>query len=306
MQLQSHRSPIRVRSLSSARRYRADVRAFQQATAEAARSAGDELLARWERARRIRFKKENDLVTDADHASERRIVEYIEKRFPGHAILAEERGEIRGTAPFRWLIDPLDGTTNYAHGAPHFCVSIAVEDQNGLVAGAVLDPLRNELFEAGRGLGAFLNGRPIHVSREPKLARALLATAFPPSVWHEPARTFQLLGHFLRKTQGIRRAGCAALDLSYVAAGRYDGFFVSGLKPWDLAAGMLLVTEAGGTATGLSGGPADLMSGDLLCTNGPLHEAAARAACEAMAASLAGWPDGKIGRSPAPASRRKR
>jgi myo-inositol-1(or 4)-monophosphatase len=265
---------------------RSDIATLQAAAVEVARLAGAELVARFKRPRTIDFKQETDLVTDADLAAERRIVDFIERRFPGHEILAEERGGHRGptSAAHRWIVDPLDGTTNYAHGMPHFSVSIAVEDEQGLAAGAVFDPLRGELFEAGRGRGALLDGAPIRVSGEGTLVRALLATGFPYDVAERAQRPLRLLAAFLPRAQGIRRAGSAALDLSYVAAGRYDGYFEGTLKPWDLAAGMLLVKEAGGTVTDLAGAPADLFAGDVLATNGALHAEMARLCREALAA----------------------
>lgn len=248
-----------------------DLRTLQAAAVEVARLAGAELVARFKGVRRIEYKHDIDLVTDADTAAEQCIVEYLDRRFPGHALLAEERGRREGSAPFRWIVDPLDGTTNYAHRVPHFCVSVAVEDGEGLAAGAVFDPVRDELFEAGRGLGAFLNGERIHVSAEAQLGRALLSTGFPYGVRDEPERPIRLFDAFLRRAQGIRRAGSAALDMSYVAAGRYDGFFEVSLKPWDVAAGALLVREAGGRVTGLDGGPLGDIVVDVLCTNGVLH-----------------------------------
>jgi len=265
------------------------VQQLRRAAAEVARLAGAELVARWKTARTVEFKQAIDLVTDADMASETRIVAFLEERFPGHEILAEERGGARGPAAARcrWIVDPLDGTPNYAHGVPHFSVSVAVEDEHGLAAGAVFDPMRGELFEAGRGQGARLNGAPIHVSAETSLSRALLATGFPYDVWKTADRPVKLIDTFVRRAQGIRRAGSAALDLAYVAAGRYDGYFEGFLKPWDLAAGMLLVLEAGGRLTDLAGAPVDLFVGDTLATNGALHDEMAALSREALA-SLAG------------------
>jgi myo-inositol-1(or 4)-monophosphatase len=257
-------------------------RALRAAAVRVARLAGAELVSRFRRRRRVRFKHDIDLVTDADTASEALVVAFLREHFPTHAILAEERGRQAGRAPYRWLVDPLDGTTNYAHRAPHFSVSIAVEDAQGLVAGAVFDPLRDELFEAGRAQGAFLNGRGLHASTERDLKRALLATGFPYDVWQSPARPLSLFGAFIRKAQGLRRAGSAALDLCWVAAGRYDGFFEVELMPWDIAAGTLLVREAGGTVTDLVGRPLDLAVGDILATNGALHREMARTCRRAL------------------------
>ena len=262
-----------------------DSRTLQAAAAEVARLAGAELIARLKTTRKVEFKHDIDLVTDADTASEQRIVDFIERRFPGHGILAEERGAQPGKSEYLWIVDPLDGTTNYAHRVPHFCVSIAVEDRQGLLAAAVYDPVRGELFEASRGRGAWLDGEQLKVSGEARLGRALLGTGFPYSVWDKPFRPLKLFDAFIRKAQGIRRAGSAALDLSYVAAGRYDGFFEVSLKPWDIAAGTLLVREAGGTVTDLLGGALDYSVGDVMATNGALHEqmvGVSRAALETM------------------------
>jgi myo-inositol-1(or 4)-monophosphatase len=239
---------------------------------EAARMAGALLRERSGTERQIEFKGENDLVTDADRASEEAIVGYLRGRFPLHAILAEERGAMGGSAAYRWIVDPLDGTTNYAHQVPFYCVSIGVEDEQGLAAGAVFDPARGELFEAGRGLGARLNGRPLRVSTQGRLSKSLMATGFPYSVWERPDLPIGLFDAFVRRSRGLRRIGSAALDLCYVAAGRYDGFFEVELKPWDIAAGALIVREAGGTVTDLDGGALDLADGSLIASNGPLHQ----------------------------------
>ncbi len=233
------------------------VRGFVVAAEEAARLGGAELSLALTRERVIEHKGETDLVTDADRAAEEAIVAFLQRRFPAHAILAEERGALPGAgapAGYRWVLDPLDGTTNFAHGVPHYAVSVALEDGEGLLAGAILDPVRGELFSAGRGLGATLNGRPIHVSGAPSLAGALLATGFPYNLWTEPRRSMALFGAYIMRSRGIRRAGSAALDLAWLAAGRYDGFFELALKPWDTAAGALLVREAGGLVTRLDGG----------------------------------------------------
>lgn len=246
-------------------------RDLQQAAEAAARLGGDELLQRFSGRRSIEYKGGIDLVTDADRASEARILEYLRARFPDHAVLAEEEGATAGAAPFRWFVDPLDGTTNYAHQVPHFCVSIGVEGSDGLLAGVVFDPVRNELFSAARGEGATLNGAPIRVSDQKEMGRALLATGFPYDVWSRPDAPLSLFEGFIQRAQGIRRMGSAALDLAYVAAGRFDGFFELGLKPWDVAAGALLVLEAGGRATNLEEEQLDIAAGRLLVSNGHLH-----------------------------------
>ncbi|MGI5861694.1 MAG: inositol monophosphatase family protein [Myxococcales bacterium] len=250
-----------------------EVATLLDAAVEVARLGGAVLCERFKRTRSIELKGGIDLVTDADRASEAEIVAYLKRRFPLHAILAEEGSNVEGSAEYRWIIDPLDGTTNYAHGVPHFAVSIAVEDARGLAAAAVYDPMRDELFDAGRGAGARLNGEKLQVTSESRLACALLGTGFPYSVWEKPELPLRLFDAFVRRSRGVRRIGSAALDLCYVAAGRYDGFFEVRLKPWDIAAGTLLVREAGGTVTDLDGGPVDLAAGNVIATNGHLHQA---------------------------------
>jgi myo-inositol-1(or 4)-monophosphatase len=247
-------------------------RAMQQDTPEAlrrtaedgARLAGRVLAERFQGERTIEFKRSGiDLVTDADKASEEALLQFLRERHPGHAILAEESGASQG-AGLRWLIDPLDGTTNYAHHVPHFCVSVAVDGPDGVLAGAVYDPMLDELFSAARGQGATLNGRPLKASATTELERALLCTGFPYDVRESPDGPVGLLNHFIRRAQGIRRTGSAALDLAYVAAGRFDGFFEFGLKPWDIAAGSLLVEEAGGVIRHVTGAPFSVMRGDVV------------------------------------------
>ncbi len=246
---------------------------------EGARLCGQILAQRFAGARTIEFKGAIDLVTDADKASEAALLDFLHRRFPTHAVLAEESG--RGGAPdsaYRWIADPLDGTTNYAHRVPHFCVSVAVEGPAGLLAGAIYDPLRDELFSAGRGEGATLNGVALAVSGAATLQRALLATGFPYDVRERPDPSVGLFNHLVVQAQGIRRMGSAALDLAYVACGRYDGYFEFTLKPWDLAAGALLVTEAGGRVSRIDGTALQLSQGDVLAT-APGIENALKAEC---------------------------
>jgi len=240
---------------------------------EAARRAGRILAERFGGPRIIEFKGGIDLVTDADKASEAAVLEFLRSRHPDHAVLAEESGYLHGGSGYRWVLDPLDGTTNYAHRVPHFCVSVAVEGPEGLLAGVIFDPLRNELFSAGLGQGASLNGKPIFVSTTTDLMRALLCTGFPYDVRERPDAPLGLFNRLMRKAQGIRRMGSAALDLAYVACGRYDGFFEFGLKAWDIAAGALLVKEAGGRCDRIDGAPLDLGIGDILAVNGGLLRA---------------------------------
>lgn len=235
-----------------------------QTAEEAARRAGRVLADTFLDERKIEFKGGIDLVTDADRAAEKEILALIQGRYPGHAVLAEESGWTEGSG-HRWVIDPLDGTTNYSHQVPHYCVSIAVVGDEGILAGAIYDPMRDELFSAAKGRGAHLNGRPMHPSGSTGLGTGLLCTGFPYDVRENPEAPLGLFNRLIRKAQGIRRMGSAALDLAYVASGRFDGFFEFGLKPWDIAAGALIVQEAGGHMAQIDGTPLDLgLVGDVL------------------------------------------
>jgi len=233
---------------------------------EAARRSGEVLAERYQLQRTIEFKGGIDLVTDADKASERELLGYLRSRFPTHSILSEESGAT-GDDPIRWIVDPLDGTTNYSHRVAHFAVSVAVEGPHGLLAGAVYDPLRNEMFSAAKGRGAHLNGEPIKTSEVDSIERALLCTGFPYDVREKPEAPIGLFNRFVVRAQGLRRFGSAALDLAYVASGRFDGFFEFGLKAWDVAAGALLVSEAGGAISCIDGTPLNLFRGDVMATN---------------------------------------
>jgi myo-inositol-1(or 4)-monophosphatase len=237
--------------------------ALRRTAEEAARIAGRVLAERFQGERTISYKGGIDLVTDADTAAEEALLAFIRERHPGHAVLAEESGASQGSG-LRWIVDPLDGTTNYSHRVPHFCVSVAVEGPDGLLAGVIHDPLRDELFSAARGEGATLDGRPLRVSATTELSRALLCTGFPYDVQQRPEGPLGLLRRFIVRAQGIRRTGSAALDLAYVACGRFDGFFEFGLKPWDVAAGALLVQEAGGVMVRIDGTPFRVGHGDVL------------------------------------------
>lgn len=247
---------------------------------QTAREAGQILAERFGRAIKITQKGEIDIVTEADLAAEKLIIERIKSHYPRHAILSEEAGALTSIAgdggEWRWVIDPLDGTTNYSHGYPCFCVSIALEriDQ-GVVLGVVYDPTRDELFAAERGEGATLNGRRIRVSEVDDLNRALLCTGFPYNVREveEFARHFI---SFVMNAQAVRRDGAAALDLAYVACGRFDGFWEEGLKPWDVAAGALLIEEAGGQASRFDGSPYTIYAPPFMSSNGLIHEAMMR------------------------------
>lgn len=221
------------------------------------------------------YKTDVDLVTVADRTSEQLLLERLSAAFPHHGIFGEEGTRHRLDSEYRWYVDPLDGTTNFAHGFPVFCVSLGLEhrpkgtpeDQDGvLVAGALYDPMRDELFVAEQGKGAYLNGRLLHVSPTPYLGEALLATGFPSRSRHENPN-IHLYHEITMRSHGVRRAGSAALDLAYVASGRLDGYWEFNLNPWDTAAGVLIVLEAGGTVTGFDGKPFLLDSREVLATN---------------------------------------
>lgn len=233
------------------------------------------LRERWGQARTIDKKGTIDLVTDADRASEAAILQVLSARFPGAAVLAEESGSSGGSGDLRFIVDPLDGTTNYAHGLPHFAVTVAAEDGRGLAAGATYDPLRDELFLANRGAGATLDGAPIRHSGCAALLDALLVTGFPYDIHVEHRRALDLFEAFVTRARGVRRFGSAALDLAYVACGRFDGFWETKLKPWDLAAGVLLVREAGAVASDLDGGERILETGGVIAAAPRLHPAMA-------------------------------
>ncbi|HEX4622682.1 MAG TPA: inositol monophosphatase family protein [Myxococcaceae bacterium] len=239
------------------------VEALLETAQEGARRAGRVLTDKLGEQRTIEYKGGIDLVTDADKASERVLLELIRSRHPDHGILAEESGASRGTG-YRWFVDPLDGTTNYSHRIPHFSVTLAVEGPEGLLAGVVYDPMRDEMYSAARGRGATLNDRPIHPSSCLDLEHALLCTGFPADVRESPAAPVGLFTKLIREAQGVRRFGSAALDMAYVAVGRFDGFWEFRLKPWDIAAGALLVSEAGGTVTRIDGAPFEVAVGDVL------------------------------------------
>lgn len=220
-----------------------------------ARQAGEVLRAGYEGEHQVDYKGVIDLVTEVDHQSEDLLLGEIQRLFPGHQIVSEEIGLVPGRAGDQWYIDPLDGTVNYAHGIPLFSVSIAYARDGNVTLGAVYDPLRDELFTAEREKGAWLNGRRLQVSPAAELRRSLLVTGFPYDAWSTPRNNLEYFGRFARLTQGVRRLGSAALDLCYLAAGRFDGYWELSLKPWDVAAGGLIAAEAGAAVTDLDGGP---------------------------------------------------
>lgn len=241
---------------------------------EIALRAGDIQRAGQESGFRVDKKGSIDLVTEVDLACERMCRETLAERFPDHDILAEELGgPSSGRAPsrFRWVFDPLDGTTNYAHGLPIYCSSLALEIDGRAAVAAVYDPTRRELFTAERGEGSYLNGRALRVSQTSTLIDSLLVTGFPYSVHEESSELVALFGHFLGRARAVRRLGSAALDLCYVAAGRFEAFWEQHLWPWDVAAGALIVEEAGGRVTGMDGAPFDPAAAHLIASNGQVH-----------------------------------
>ncbi len=252
---------------------------FVAKTVEIAREAGARLREFFREGVETEYKGDADLVTVADRTAEKLIRMRLSEAFPGHGIYGEEGTRDRLEGEYRWYVDPLDGTTNFAHGFPQFCVSLGLEhrppgtapDRDGtLEAGVVYDPMRDELFTARRGQGAELNGKPIRVSRASQLAEALLATGFPSRKRHL-SPNIHFYHEFTLRSHGVRRAGSAALDLAYVAAGRVDAFWEFNLNPWDTAAGILLVTEAGGKVTDFAGQPYRLESREILASNGGIH-----------------------------------
>lgn len=237
--------------------------------------AGDAQIARLGTAMRVAKKGAIDLVTEVDLEVETMCRELIAERFPDHDILAEEFGAPdtgQSSSRYCWVLDPIDGTTNYAHGLPIFCASLALEIDGRAEVAAVYDPSRRELFTAERGEGAFLNGGPLAVSDAATLVDALLVTGFPYNVHQTVDEVVGLFGAFIGRARAVRRLGSAALDLCYVAAGRMDGFWEQRLKPWDLAAGVLIVEEAGGRVTGMDGAPFSSSRGHVVASNGRIHE----------------------------------
>jgi myo-inositol-1(or 4)-monophosphatase len=243
---------------------------FLEISRDIAREAGSLLRNYFERRVSFELKGEFDLVTEADHASENLVVERLRSHFPSHAIVAEEGSGHQAVSEYCWYVDPLDGTTNFAHGFPTFNVTLALERAGEIVAGVIYDPIQDEMFTAELGGGAYLNNRRIHVSRTGRLQDCLVATGFPSRKRHLNVNV-----HFYYQlgmaTHGVRRGGSAALDLAYVAGGRLDAFWEFGLNPWDMAAGVLLVAEAGGTRSDMHGGTLKLGGPHLLVDNGLIH-----------------------------------
>ena len=249
-----------------------DPASLRDAAVELAREAGAVLREGYGHLHRPEHKGRIDLVTEYDRRSERVLLEGIRRRFPDHAVLAEESGAHVRESRVRWVVDPLDGTTNFAHNYPFFCVSVGVEVDGALAAAAVFDPVREEMFAAAAGAGASLNGGPLRVSDIQRLEDALLVTGFPYDVREHPERSLPSFQAFLMRAQGIRRDGSAALNLCYLAAARFDGFWEGHLSAWDMAAGVLIVREAGGMVTNYAGGLFALDGRQILASNGRLHE----------------------------------
>ncbi len=252
--------------------------AMQNVAVMAARRGGDRLIRSLKRLDRIKVEKKgrNDFVSEADYAAEQAVIEVIRKHYPDHAIVAEESGR-QGESEYEWIIDPLDGTTNFLHGFPVFCVSVGVLHNGRIEHGAVYDPLRQEMFTASRGQGAQLESHRIRVSGRTDLSRALLGTGFPYRDSNEAFDPYMnMLVAAMKNTAGVRRAGAAALDLCYVACGRFDAFWETGLKSWDLAAGALIIREAGGIISGLDGSENFLDTGHVLAGTPKIYSALAR------------------------------
>ena len=244
---------------------------------ELARAAGGVLRHYMDREKQVELKGRANLVTAADREAEALIISRIRERYPNHAVLAEESGETgppgppSGSGEGRWIIDPLDGTTNFAHQYPFFCVSIGFEQEGSILCGAVYDPWRDEMFSGGRGLGSFLNDRRLRVSDTDTLRGALIMTGFPYGFREKIRMAMGQFEAFLIESQAVRRGGSAALDLCYTALGRVDGFWEMDLHPWDTAAGVVILEEAGGRVTDFSGRPFSIYGKEILASNGRIH-----------------------------------
>jgi myo-inositol-1(or 4)-monophosphatase len=240
---------------------------------EAAQAGAREILRFFNKEFKISNKEGvNNLVTEADHASEKAIMDVIRKQYPEHQILSEEIGKLEKDSEYTWIIDPIDGTVNFAHGIPLNCVSIGIEHQGEMVMGAVFNPHLDEFYFAEKGKGATLNNRPIHVSSEDHVLHSCLVTGFPYTYINLPNGPLDIFERFIRKGVPVRRLGSAAIDLCWVAAGRFDGFYEHKLEPWDSAAGYLIVEEAGGRVTDMEGKKFSVYQHRILATNGKIHE----------------------------------
>ncbi len=242
---------------------------------EAAKEAGKFLKYSVGRVKNVEVKQgeERNLVSEIDKGAEEKIISIIKRKYPTHAILAEESGANDSRSDYKWVIDPLDGTTNFLHGLPIFSVTIGIEFKGEIIAGVTYDPNLDELFTAEKGSGAYLNGRRLKVTTTSRLIDSLLVTGFPYDIAQNPENAIGHFVNFVVEGQGLRRLGSAAIDLAYVAAGRFDGFWEVTLNPWDMAAGVLLVREAGGRVTDFIGGESSIYKKQVLATNGAIHEA---------------------------------
>ena len=245
---------------------------LQKFAVDLAQKAGALLREKFNHKHEIHYKGDINLVTEADKLAEALIIETIRREFPDHGILSEESPAIGGGASMRWIIDPLDGTTNYDHGYPVFCVSIALEKEGSIMLGVIYDPTRADTFVAVRGEGVYLNNQKLAVSPTRDLTRSLLATGFPYDIREGKENNLNYFNAMAVEAQAIRRAGAAALDIAYVACGRFDGFWELKLMPWDMAAGCLMVEEAGGKITDIFGGKWNIASPNILVSNGLIHE----------------------------------
>ncbi len=244
---------------------------FKKIVIQSALKGGDILQGYRGKVKRISYKGIVNLVTEADRLSEDGIIKIIQKNFPEHNILTEESKGYEKESDYKWIIDPLDGTTNYAHGFPVYCISIALEKEGEIILGVVYNPVLKELFVAEKNKGAFLNGKKIHVSKTRELSKSLLATGFPYDIRESDINNLDHFRNFALTSQAVRRAGSAALDLCYLAKGIFDGFWELKLSPWDTAAGILMVKEAGGKVTNFSGKKFSIYEKDILATNGKIH-----------------------------------
>ncbi len=245
---------------------------FLNTAVKAAKIAGKIQKQYYGRSINIQYKSKNylNLVTEVDRLCEKKVLSFLQKKFPSHNFWGEETGRVEGPSEYTWLVDPLDGTTNYAHGYPFFCCSVALLKNMNPLVGAVYDPMLGECFTAEKGKGAFLNGKRLRVSRTPRVAQSLLATGFAYAV-RETHYNLDNFRKFVLKAQGVRRDGSASLNLCYVAAGRFDGFWERGIQAWDMAAGVLMITEAGGKVTDISGKPFNLLGQNAIASNGKIH-----------------------------------
>jgi myo-inositol-1(or 4)-monophosphatase len=258
---------------------------FLDIATEAAMAGGAVLQQHWGKLERVEEKgRAGDLVTEVDRVAEQHILQVIQRHFPAHGILAEESGRLgEGDSEYLWAIDPLDGTTNYAHGYPVACVSVGLFIGGTPQVGAIYNPFRQELFRAARGLGATLNRRPIRVSQTQELGRSLLVSGFAYDRRETADNNYAEFCHLTHLTQGVRRSGSAALDLTDVACGRLDGYWERGIKPWDIAAGIVILEAAGGLVTAYDGTPIAIESGRILATNGQIHSSLSQALQEVAA-----------------------